>query len=242
MDEPRNQLFRDLAHSLNDVEDFTLAFPTDEAAAKHFFDVAHNNRCPLCASEETRLVGPRHIACDSCRRVRSLTASTPLRNTKLSLRLCLAAVWHVLVDTDNCTARGFGRRYDLRPMTAWYLFHKVRAAAPYPAPGEGGVTGQVLGRHSPRNTAFVTIATEGDHLTATLAGECEEGKRPAQPHISLWLGRLRAWIGGIFRGVKREYLPSYLGEFIHRYGRKNARFAYRHDPPLLPRWTGPDPA
>lgn len=238
---PRDQLILDLAHSMNHVEDFTAAFPDDRAAAQHFFQLVHDSRCPGCASEACHLVDPRHVRCQACRKTRSLTSTTPLRNTKLTLRLWLAAVWHMLVDTDHCTARGFGRRYALRRMTAWDLLHVIRRAAPIITPVEGGVTGQVLGHQSPSNTAFVTVATDGGYLSLLPAGRWPSGTGPTSPHVALWLGRLRAWIADIYRGVKKEYLVNYLAEFTHRFARKLCRQALLHDPPLLPRWDGPDP-
>ena len=219
MSSPRNDLLRALARSLAPIRDFSAAIPDAEAAARLFLDVIHHGRCPTCGSPDVHLTTERELTCAACRRRGSLTSTTPLCGTRLPLRLWLAAVWHVFVDTETLSARAFSRRYQLRVQTAWQLLHQVRDAIPYARPREGGMTAQLLGRQSAANTAFVTLAHDDEGLTAVLAEEAAPSPTTPAPFLALWLGRLRAWICDVFRGVSRRHLPRYLAELVARYRR-----------------------
>ena len=78
---------------------------------------------------------------------------------------------------------------------------------------------QLLGRQSVANVAFVTLAHDGDGLTAALADEAPPSTDAPAPVLALWLGRLRAWICDVFRGVSRRHLPRYLAELVARFRR-----------------------
>lgn len=224
---PRHDLLRALARHLTPLRDFSAAVPDDATAAAAFLCAIHRDRCPACESPSIKLAGPREIRCASCRRRRSLTATTPLRGTRISLRHWLAAVWHVLVDTEAISARAFARRHGLRAQTAWQLLHDVRAAIPYVRPRTPGATAQILGRQSPANTAFVNLACDGGELTAVMANDGVPQLEPIEPAVSLWLGRLRAWLCDVYRGVSRRYLSLYLAELTSRYGRLSASRGWR---------------
>ena len=224
MSSPRNDLLRALAGSLAAFRDFTAAIPDDLAAARLFLETIHGSRCPACGASVC-LASERELSCGSCRRRRSLTSTTPLRGTRLPLRLWLAAVWHVFVDTETISARAFGRRYQLRAQTAWQLLHHVRDAIPYPRPRTAGMTVQLLGRQSPANAAFVTLAHDDDGLTAVPADESTPSRDAPAPCLALWLGRVRAWICDVFRGVSRRHLPRYLAEIVARHRRVSGQRA-----------------
>ena len=222
MPTPNNDLLRALAQALSPTRDFSAAIPNDDAAARLFLHAIHQGRCPTCHALDVPLASPREVDCQACGR-RSLTRTTSLRGTRLPLRIWLAAVWHVFVDTETLPARAFGRRYQLRAQTAWRLLHDVRDAIPYPRPREAGMTVQLLGRQSPTNTAFVTLAHDDTGLCAVLAEESPPSTSPCPPVLALWLGRLRAWICDVFRGVSRRYLPRYLAELVARFRRVSAQ-------------------
>ena len=224
MPSPRNDLLRALAQALAPIQDFPAAIPDDEAAARAFLHAIHHDRCPACQAPGVRVATAREVDCAACRR-RSLTCDTPLHGTRLPLRIWLAAVWHVFLDTETLSARAFGRRYQLRAQTAWRLLHEVRDAIPYPRPRDAGMTVQLLGRQSANNVAFVALSEGADGLCAVVAEESTPSTSSPPPVLALWLGQLRAWMCQVFRGVTRRYLPRYLAELVARFRRVAARTA-----------------
>lgn len=216
----RAPFLRTLAASLRRYADISEV-PTERAAAAHILKAVHHNRCPCCQGPRVRLVDDRRIYCRDCARVRSLTATTPLRGTRISLRRWLAALWHVHVDSETLSARAFSRRYDLREMTAWALLHRARDALPLVATQDVGAVDQVLGRRSPDNVAFVSLVDHGGILLAERVKPAEVplDRPPPSPHTAMWLMRLRMWIADIYRGVQVRWLDNYLSEFIWRIGR-----------------------
>ena len=219
MPTPRNDLLRALGQALAPIRDFSSTLPDDDAAARFFLRAIHRDRCPACHATGVHLASARELHCQACGH-RSLTSSTALRGTRLPLRIWLAAAWHIFVDTETLSARAFGRRYQLRAQTAWRLLHEVRGAIPYLRPRDAGTTVQLLGRQSPTNTAFVTLTHDDDlGLCAVVAEESTPSQSASPPVLALWLGRLRAWICDVFRGVSRRYLPRYLAELVARFRR-----------------------
>jgi hypothetical protein len=127
-------------------------------------------------------------------------------------------VFAIFIDTSTTSARGFSRRQVLRLDTAWRLLHDVRNALPRATAQEASLRGVVLGACAPTNKATALFSSDGNRIVAV---DADEGGPPGtpRPELALWLGRLRAWLTDIFRGVSAKHLWRYLAEFAARHGR-----------------------
>jgi hypothetical protein len=156
----------------------------------------------------------------------SLTSDTPWRRTHLDVTTRIAALFHVHVATDAISAASFARAKAIRYGTALRLLHEARAALDPLASTRRGATTQVLGRESAANRAFVFLDVRGGALRARVVPRARRGPPPESADASLWLGRLRAWLADVYRGVTRRWLPHYLDEYAARFGRIAARFSH----------------
>jgi transposase-like protein len=218
--EPRDDLIRAIAQQLFTVREFGRQVPSESAARAIFFRAAFPRaRCPTCGQPALARGGGR-VRCGGCGLVCSLTARTPFRNTKLRLRLWLAAIWHLHVAPSSISARAFARQFELRTMTAWDLLRRVREAFPRLAPRPQGTLRQTLGRQSSRNRASASVASDHGGITALPDGDGPPGRRPSLPQDRLHAGHLHAWTVATFRGVRRENHWRYLAEWADRQRRR----------------------
>lgn len=214
--DPRDDLIRAIAKALFTVREFGRQVPDEAAARRLFFAAAFPHcRCPCCGAPDLRHQDG-NIRCDACHLSCSLTAKTPLRNTKLSLRLWLAATWHLHVAPSTIPSRSFAHQYELRAMTAWELLAKVRAAFPRLAPRRQAAVRQTLGRQSRHNEGHVGVGTDHGGITALPVGDAPPQAGGRTPQDRLHAGHLHAWTVNAFRGVRREHHWRYLAEWADR--------------------------
>lgn len=193
--------------------------PTSDEARAAFLAVAHDGICPACRAPDPRVHGRQRVFCPTCCTTTSLTARTPWHGVHVDVALRVLAIWHVHVDPETMTADGFARRHRLASSTAWRLFRDARSALVHACVQTSSARTQVLGRTSARNTAHVAIGLDEGELTASLAEDAPPVPDRPAPLAAWWLGRLRAWIVDVFRGVTRRYLELYLAEFAARWRR-----------------------
>jgi hypothetical protein len=129
-------------------------------------------------------------------------------------------VWHIHVDTEPISAAAFARRFGVGERAALRWFHEARAALVFAAVTTTTAVAQVLGRASRANAEWVALAVDDHGLTLSRAADAPPALDAPSPAAALWLGRLRAWIADVFRGVTRRWLDRYLAEFAHRYRRQ----------------------
>jgi ribosomal protein L37AE/L43A len=87
--------------------------------------------CPSCkgrAASEFVREGQRLWQCGHCRKQTSLTAGTPLANTKLALRIWFMAIYFVAQAKNGIAALELSRQLGVCYRTAWRLKHKLMAA------------------------------------------------------------------------------------------------------------------
>jgi transposase-like protein len=218
--EPRDDLIRAIAIQLASVREFGRQVPNERTAQRHFFEAAFpHRRCPACGAPRLQHEG-RRIRCHSCRLNVSLTALTPLRNTKLPLRIWLAAVWHLHVAPQSISSRAFAHRYALRVMTAWDLLGRTRAAFPRLSASSEGAVRQTLGRQRRRNRALISLASEDGRITALPVEEVPAATRRQQAQDRLHAAHFHAWTVATFRGVRRTHQWRYLAEWADRQRRR----------------------
>lgn len=216
-------VIRGLARCLDSYPVLSAAVDEVDDAIRLFVDVAHGGLCPICGARRWRPIETHHIECARCGRV-SVFHGTGFRRRRLNVLHLLTAVFAIFVDTSATSSRGFSRRTGLRLETSWKLLHDVRDALPRASPQEPAIVAQVLGRASAQNAAEALLAGDDGRLVAV------EGFHGAPPgrgraELPLWLGRLRAWLTEVFRGVSAKHLWRYLAEFAARHGRVGRRGA-----------------
>ena len=212
-----NDLFRALAYRLTSAQTLDDVVGDDDDAIRLFVDVAHGGCCPGCGGRRWRPLETREIWCRSCGPVAAVFGS-PFARRRVSIKHILAAVFAIFVDTSTTSARGFSRRTRLRLGTAWQLLHDVRAALPRATAQYAALVAPVLGKCAKANAAAALLSSDERRLVVV---DALEGGPPGTPRrdLSLWLGRLRAWLTEVFRGVSAKHLWRYLSEFAARHGR-----------------------
>jgi hypothetical protein len=200
--------------------------PTASEALDVVFKVAHRRRCPRCTSSAAVPIVPRTIRCNRCRHATSLTRGSPWHGSHLDVATRVAAVFHIHVSTESCSAAAFARATGTRYGTALRLLHEARAALDRHAVAHRGSEMQLLGRESASNVAFATVDVDAGRLRIRVHARPSSHGAPRAVDAALWLGRVRAWLGDVFRGVTRRFLSLYLDEVCARYGRvRRARMA-----------------
>ncbi|MDP2345456.1 MAG: hypothetical protein Q8O67_31215 [Deltaproteobacteria bacterium] len=212
-------LLRGLARRLEHHPVLASVVTTHVDAVRLFMAVAHEGLCPGCDAGTWAPADTHHIDCARCGRL-SVYRATGLQRRRVSVLHLLGAVFAVFVDTSTTSSRGFSRRNGLRLATSWKLLHDVREALPRVAP-RPGIHAQVLGETSQANAADVVIAGEEGRVVCVDGLDAVYGFRPSpmRRELPLWLGRLRAWLTEVFRGVSAKHLWRYLAEFSARHGR-----------------------
>jgi hypothetical protein len=214
-----NDLLRALARRLESQLPLSSKVRDDDEAVCVFVEVAHGGSCPGCGGPDWSPSPPRHILCPRCGLVSAYRGSA-LGRRRLRIHDLLAAVFAIFVDSSTTSARGFSRQHELRLETAWRLLHDVRNALPRATAQEASLRGVVLGACAPTNKAAALFSSDSDGRRI-VAVDADEGGPPGtpRPELAFWLGRLRAWLTDIFRGVSAKHLWRYLAEFAARHGR-----------------------
>lgn len=209
-DEAEQDLIRAVAIALRDCREFALDYPTEAAAADLLFTVI-DRRCPCGAPAKRNQLT---LSCDNGHH-RSLKSAT-FRGSKLSLRLWLAAIWHLHVSDVSIAARGFARRYGIDKMSAWRLLRRVRHAFILFATCTAGARRQTLGRQAPVNEASCVACLDGGLLTLLDSRRARQRRGRPHPATALFLGQFQAWLTCVFRGIRRHHHDAYLAEFADR--------------------------
>lgn len=222
-----HELIRDLAAGVTTRRSFDDLVADDDAAVDRFVGIVHHGRCPLCQSKNWAVHDDHSVRCDRGCGVVSVYVGTPWRRRSLGIRAILAAAHAIFVDVVTPTSRGFAERLGLRLETAWKLLHEMREALPCFAPAAPGLRQQVLGFCNDDNAADVVVSFGSGRLTfvepdAPMREGMPDDRVEAERRVGelpLWLGRLRAWLTTMFRGVSRQHLWKYLSEFSARHQR-----------------------
>lgn len=230
--ETRDDFVRHLGALLRPLRVFPLT-STDDDGIQLFATLVHKSRCPRCNGKDWTPTAKHHVDCARCG-VLSVYEGTPWHRRALNPRITLGAVHAIFVDVDTVGARRFHARSGVRLETCWDLLHEMRRALPRFRPATDGLHAQVLGFCADDNRADVVVGFGSGRLTFTdpadgiavfgMASDRFEAQRRTH-ELPLWLGRLRAWLTTIFRGVRAHHLWKYLAEFADRHGRAGLSLA-----------------
>jgi ribosomal protein L37AE/L43A len=115
------------------LPEFIARFGTDAACAKALQRARWPQGfcCPCCgqtAASQFVRGGQRLWQCTGCRKQTSLTAGTPLADTKLALRIWWLAIYLVTQAKNGIAALELSRQLGVCYRTAWRVKHKLMAA------------------------------------------------------------------------------------------------------------------
>lgn len=113
--------------------DLLRTIPDEQAAIDHFTAIRWRagKFCPLCGS--VRLIhhfsdGKTH-KCGDCRRRFSIKVGTIFQDTKIPMQKWLMAIWLITSHKKGIASTTLARDIDVTQKTAWFMLHRLRAAA-----------------------------------------------------------------------------------------------------------------
>lgn len=104
-------------------------FSSEAAACEYFAAVRWREgwSCPRCGAPGTGVPAkPNRWWCGSCRRHVSLTTGCSLHNSKLPVRVWLAAAWRMTDTKAGVSALSMSRNLGITYEAAWLMLHKMR--------------------------------------------------------------------------------------------------------------------
>lgn len=106
-------------------------FPTEEDARSHVEQLRWNGTpvCPHCNREPITFVSnekPQPYRCKDCRKFFSVKTGTVFHSMKLSLQLCLYAIYLLTVAKKSISSCQLSRELGITQKSAWYLAHRIR--------------------------------------------------------------------------------------------------------------------
>ena len=213
--------------------EFQQRFPDEDACAAYLATLRWPAGfvCPACGgSRGWALATKAHThECADCRKQTSVTAGTVMHGSKLALTAWFWAAYLMATHSNGISALQLQKQLGLGSYkTAWLLTTKLRRAmvAPERMPLAGLVEVDVslisccskdrrlgrLPRRVRRHTRPPRRWKHGRPCRPALGSS-----RLRQPQD---LGRL-----GVYHGLRRQHLQSYLDEFVFRFNRRRSRHA-----------------
>lgn len=116
----------------NSLIEMTTAIPDEDAAIAHFTSVrwANGASCPHCGSVKVyHFSDNRTHKCGDCRQRFSIKVGTIFEDSKVPLRKWLMAIWLLTSHKKGVASTQLARDIDVTQKTAWFMLHRLRAAA-----------------------------------------------------------------------------------------------------------------
>ena len=116
----------------NSLIEMTTAIPDEDAAIAHFTSVRWVNGafCPHCGSTKVyHFSDNRTHKCGDCRQRFSIKVGTIFEDSKVPLRKWLMAIWLLTSHKKGVASTQLARDIDVTQKTAWFMLHRLRAAA-----------------------------------------------------------------------------------------------------------------
>ena len=116
-----------------DLIDFFDTIPSEEAAEEFLGSLIWPDgpRCPRCGGDKVYEPGgkaPMKYRCRPCRRYFSLRSGTVMRDSTVSYRKWLVALYLMTTNLEGFTAMKLKSNLTVRHKTAWHMAHRIREA------------------------------------------------------------------------------------------------------------------
>src|SRR5436190_204927 len=205
------------------LPEFEARFPDDEACARWLFGKRWPDgfRCPGCGLAKGWGLGRGTllVECARCHRQTSVTAGTVLHRSHLPLKLWFLAAWLVATHRNGISARQLWSQLGLGSYkTAWLLLRKLRRAMvdPEREPLAGLV--EVDETSIPFRGRDEPVRPGRAHEGKLLIGGAPA--RLVLPWVHRVFANAKRWGLGVYHGLRRQHLQTYLDEFVFRCNRR----------------------
>ena len=230
---------------------FQRMFPDEAACAAWLFSMRwpEGFQCPGCGHDHGwALRAKAHtFECTSCHRQTSVTAGTILHGSKLDLTVWFWAAYLMATHSNGISALQLQKQLALGSYrTAWMLAAKLRRAmlvvggievgdgnkpgrlrlAALTDYGAGSLNAFIARNIAPASTAKtdgwagyagVPVDQHDPHVIGAMAAHL------VLPWIHQMFSNLKGWARGVYHGLRRKYLQTYLDEFVFRFNRRRTR-------------------
>ena len=237
----------------NSLAEMTTAIPDEDAATAHFTSIrwANSAFCPHCGSVKIYHFSDNRVhKCGDCCQRFSIKVGTIFEASKVPLRKWLMAIWLLTSHKMGVASTQLARNIAVTQKTAWYMLHRLRAAAEtksFNEPLDGMVEadetfidGKEKNKHADKRTtgshggankvAIMGIMERGGELRARKMERLTTETMQAEVRANVRKGaNLMTDEAKSYRGLKSDYHTVEHGAgqyvkyyFIHMNGMENA--------------------